>query len=167
MFNIFPEWLYNKIQTDVALSKFEIWYARYPEIETDEYIWDINTYGANLGMWQYTDKGSFEAIPDIKFDFNFAYKDYPSIIEEGGYNGYESDVKFIDSGKQFVYVVANSINVRSSTDFESDNVVGIAYKGQRFEILETSNEFIKIKYKGLEAYITANAEYVTTELPLP
>ncbi len=161
------EWLYNKIQTDVALSKFEIWYARYPEIETDEYVWDINTYGANLGMWQYTDKGSFEAIPDIKFDFNFAYKDYPSIIKEGGYNGYESDVKFIDSGKQFVYIVANSINVRSSADFDADNVMGIAYKGQRFEVLEISDEFIKIKYKGLEAYITANAEYVTTELPLP
>lgn len=75
------EWLYNILQTEKMLDMFEIWYARYPQNVT-EYVWDTATYGEHLGMWQYTDKGRLDAIPDIDVDFNYAYKDYPEIIKE-------------------------------------------------------------------------------------
>jgi hypothetical protein len=40
-------------------------------------------------MWQYTQSGIIPEISDTtKFDFNFAYKDYPSLMKEIGYNGY-------------------------------------------------------------------------------
>lgn len=79
------DWLYNILQTEKMLDLFEIWYARYPQ-NTNQYVWDTSLYGEHLGMWQYTDKGRLNAVPNITFDFNFAYKDYPAIIERLGLN---------------------------------------------------------------------------------
>ena len=162
------EWLTDKIQTSEALSKFEIWYARYPENTEIAPEWNEYEYGSNLGMWQFSDKGSFDAIPEIPFDLNYAYKDYPSIIKEGGFNGYESDVKFIDSGKEFVYVISSAIYVRSTPDFESSvNLLGTALKGARFEVLEKNPGYTKIRYQGHIAFISANPIYVSFEMPTP
>ena len=80
------EWLYNILQTEKMLDLFEIWYARYPQNVT-EYVWDTEKYGEHLGMWQYTDKGSLAAIPEIDIDLNYAYKDYPTLIAKLGLNG--------------------------------------------------------------------------------
>ncbi len=80
------EWLRVILQTEKMIDNFEIWYARYPGTDTPE--WDTEKYGAHLGMWQYSDSGRFEAIPEIPFDLNFAYKDYPSLIKQYGFNGY-------------------------------------------------------------------------------
>ena len=160
-------WLYNQLQTEVALSKFEIWYARYSEA-SDQYIWHTDAYGENLGMWQYSDNGHFEAMEDIPFDLSFAYKNYPEIIKEGGFNGYnKEEIKFVDSDKVFVYVIANAINVRSSSDFDAtDNLIGLAYKGDCLEVLEKQDEYLKIKFNGAYAYITANTSYISFEFPI-
>ena len=84
------EWLNNILQTEKMLDLFEIWYARYPKNVTS-YVWDVEKYGAHLGMWQYTDKGSLAAIPEIDIDMNYAYKDYPTLIAKLGLNGLESN----------------------------------------------------------------------------
>ena len=42
-----------------------------------------------MGLWQYTDYGVIDGIDGIFFDFNYAFKDYSSIIKKYGYNGYE------------------------------------------------------------------------------
>jgi len=70
-----------------TLSKCDVWlaeYSRYPDYTE-----------ANLGMWQYcdgeTDLVDFQPIvPNIgmKIDKDIAYKDYPTIIKNGGYNGW-------------------------------------------------------------------------------
>ena len=160
-------WLHDQLQTDVALSKFEIWYARYSD-SSDPYIWDADTYGENLGMWQYSDNGHFDAMGDIPFDLSFAYKDYPEIIKNGGFNGYNKDeIKFVDSDKAYVYVIANAINVRSNADFDSiDNLIGFAYKGDCFEVLEKNDEYLIIKFNESPAYITANTSYISFEFPI-
>ena len=161
------EWLEYKINTAEALAYFEIWYARYPESNDSEPVWNEYEYGANLGMWQYSDKGAFDAMPDIPFDLNFAYKDYPAIIKDGGFNGYESDVKFQDDGKQFVYVISGAINIRSTPDFDSSvNLIGTAYMGARFEVLEINPGYTKIMYNGRIAFITANTSYISFEMPI-
>lgn len=174
------EWLNNKIQTSEALQKFEIWYARYPdepietetEAETDgnisEPTWNEYEYGAHLGMWQYSDNGSFDAIPDVPFDLNYAYKDYPTLIKNGGFNGYEADVYFYDDGKEFVYIIANAVNVRSTPDFDSSvNIIGTAYKGARFEVLEKNPGYTKIRYQGSIAFLGVNPNYFSFEMPTP
>ncbi len=163
------EWLNNVVDTKTALSRFEIWYARYPALaDGEEYVWKDAEYGEHLGMWQYTDKGIIDGI-DTVFDFNFAYKDYPAIITQGGFNGYESDVKFPDTGRSFVWVThSGDIKVRSSSDYfttdgydaEAD-IIGYAGSRERFEIIEHTDKYTAINYKGQVAYITANPLYVS------
>ncbi len=86
------DWMTNRLHSDVLTSAFDIWYARYPSnnfvTPTGSFTWNSATYGAQLGMWQYTCFGVIDGIEDIQFDFNYAYRDYPSIIKMFGYNGY-------------------------------------------------------------------------------
>lgn len=45
----------------------------------------------NLGMWQFGGETNYICSPYIEgeiFDQNYAYKDYPTIIKQGGYNGW-------------------------------------------------------------------------------
>lgn len=91
------DWLVNRLNSTVLKSAFDIWYARYPlstEVTpTASFTWNTATYGAQLGMWQYTSNGVIGAIgDDIRFDFNYVYRDYPSIIKRFGYNGYAPEL---------------------------------------------------------------------------
>lgn len=166
------EWLHNVIDTETALSRFEIWYARYPTTtDGEEPTWNIEQNGQHLGMWQYTDSGTIEGIDDMVFDFSFSYKDYPASIMDGGFNGYDSDVVFRDNGKSFVWVVNDgAINIRSKSDFftkddydSSLDVIGFAPKGTRFEVVEKNEQYTVIKYNGEKAYISANPKYISFE----
>ncbi len=91
------DWLINKLDTDVIKSSMDIWYARYPENRKlrDEplpvsvsYAWKED-YGDQLGLWQYSDYGVIDGIDGIKFDFNYCYKDYPSMIKKLCFNGFQ------------------------------------------------------------------------------
>jgi excisionase family DNA binding protein len=78
------DWLYNILDTDEIKARFDIWFARYPYISNimwsnSDIEWNIDSYGKQLGMWQYTEKGYFEENGK-KFDFNYCYKDYPEIM---------------------------------------------------------------------------------------
>lgn len=166
------EWLHNVIDTETALSRFEIWYARYPTTaDGEEPAWDVDQNGQHLGMWQYTDSGTIEGIDDMVFDFSFSYKDYPALITDGGFNGYESDVVFQDNGKSFVWVVYDGeIKIRSKSDFftkddynSSLDIIGYAPKGTRFEVVEKNEKYTAIKYNGQIAYISAKPKYISFE----
>ena len=154
------EWLYNVIKTDLALSKFDIWYARYPQAESP--TWSVDEFGEPLGMWQYTDSGILVTLGDVPVDKNYSYKDYPSIIKDGGFNGYESDIIFPDDEKTFVWIKANALTVRSSEDFDSnDNIIAYVNYGNRLEVLEINASYTKILFNGKEAFISANPEYIS------
>lgn len=167
------EWLHNVIDTETALSRFEIWYARYPTTaDGEEPVWNVEQNGQHLGMWQYTDSGTIEGIDNMVFDFSFSYKDYPASIVDGGFNGYESDVVFRDDGKSFVWVVNDGgirIHAQSeyftNDDFDPslDEIRGSAKKGMRFEVVEKNEKYTAIKYKGEVAYISANPIYISFE----
>ncbi len=83
-------WLTNLLDTAKIKSLFDVWYARYPLAVSDDvslsqdFSW---TYGAQMGMWQYTKNGKIEGF-DCDFDFNYAYKDYTSIMKRWGLNGF-------------------------------------------------------------------------------
>lgn len=92
------DWLTNKLDTSVIKSSMDIWYARYPEDRKNRdeplpvsvsYTW-LEKFGDQLGMWQYTDYGVIDGIDGIKFDFNYTYKDYPSMIKRFCFNGFEA-----------------------------------------------------------------------------
>ncbi len=79
------DWLENYYHTETVSELFDIWYARYPNSDSPE--WALEKYGANTGIWQYSQTGSFDGHT-AAFDLNYAYKDYPSIIKKFHFNGY-------------------------------------------------------------------------------
>ena len=91
------EFLYNILQTDNMIDLFEIWYARYPSNtpstwdpdDKESFVWNTEKYGDHLGMWQYTCYGSLSPIT-TDVDFNYSYKDYPTLVKNHGFNGFGS-----------------------------------------------------------------------------
>ena len=65
--------------TEEFRAETELWIAQYNEEPT---------YGAPFGIWQYTSGGSVDGISG-RVDRNLSYKDYPAIIREGGFNGFD------------------------------------------------------------------------------
>ncbi len=164
------EWLYNVIDTKTATSRFELWYARYPSpLEGETPTWSAVETSKPFGMWQYTDSGIIEGIDHTEFDFNYAYKDYPTLIKEYGFNGFSTSFTFPDTEKSFVWVIyPNAINIRSKNDFfttdgydSSLDVIGYASYGTRFEVVEKNELYTAILYNGEIAYISSKSTYVS------
>ncbi len=78
-------WLMNLLDTERITTYFDVWYARY---KTE----DIEVWGEDwidrLAMWQYTDAGVI-GEHEYPFDMNLVYRDYPTLIKEWGYNGFD------------------------------------------------------------------------------
>ena len=101
------EWLYNLLDTEWVKENLDVWYARYtatlPEgqegftLEDADFPWKDGTAykpgeaDDRFGMWQYTDSGIVEGFR-YKFDFNYAFKDYKTIMETWGLNGFSSQI---------------------------------------------------------------------------
>ena len=81
-------WLVNFFDTEKVTSLYDVWYARYiPTADIASPVWNLEKYGTTMGMWQYTEEGRLEN-ETCNFDFNIAYRDYPTIIKRFGYNGF-------------------------------------------------------------------------------
>ncbi len=65
---------------------YDIWlaYVAYEE-ETPEFIPEEQDHSYFCGMWQYSWVGSFDGVVG-DLDVNVAYKDYPTIMKQNGYN---------------------------------------------------------------------------------
>lgn len=74
------DWFTNYLDVEAIQKECETWIAHY----NNSYDYSNTLYG----MWQYTDKGSVDGISG-SVDLNICYRDYPTIIKSGGYNGYE------------------------------------------------------------------------------
>ena len=79
------EWFTNYLDVKTIQAECETWIAHYNE----SYDYSNTSYG----MWQYTNKGVIDGITANKVDLNICYKDYPTIIKNGGYNGFEKTLK--------------------------------------------------------------------------
>lgn len=69
--------------------------------------------GSNLGMWQYGGEVNYIESPYIegvsgKVDKNKCYKDYPTIIKEGGYNGWSKSGPKLEPNNLRFYTCAKS-----------------------------------------------------------
>ena len=79
-------WLKYVLDRVEVTTLFDLWYARYPT-GSDLPVWNEESYGKQLGMWQFTESGIIEGI-NAKFDFDYAYRDYPSLMKQWHLNGY-------------------------------------------------------------------------------
>ena len=108
-------WLTNYLDAETLKEYGELWYARYPrdpyqkeemsdeefkaikdafEISAtdDEFVWNTQKYGGQVGLWQYTESGVIENFGmDQKVDFNYAFKDYPAMMKKFCLNGYTAE----------------------------------------------------------------------------
>ena len=87
-------WLNNYFNKEELCTYFDVWFARYPQDSVDGdtaiYLedWDFELAEASdYGLWQFTESGRVSGV-DGNVDLNIAYKDYPTLIKEYGYNGY-------------------------------------------------------------------------------
>lgn len=64
---------------DATQGKYPLWIAQYNK---------SCTYTKDYGMWQYSSTGSVNGISG-NVDMDYCYADYPTIIKDGGYNGYK------------------------------------------------------------------------------
>lgn len=78
------EWLVAYLDRELLMQVTEIWYARWTSSGEPDRDY------AQYGMWQYTDSGRCNGI-DGYVDRDVCYKDYPTIIKSGGYNGFEKE----------------------------------------------------------------------------
>ena len=85
-------WLTKHVETEPIKGFCDVWYARCPHSNPvtldEEFHWNFEKYGGQLGMWQYSHYGIIDGIEDTYFDLNYAYRDYPSLIKRFGLNGY-------------------------------------------------------------------------------
>ena len=89
------DWLDNNLRRDALTEYCDIWFANYvseSSTQTDGiYVWNDESFGARLSMWQYTQKGKIEGSnrpTTSTVDMNYCYKNYPTIIKTYGLNGY-------------------------------------------------------------------------------
>jgi len=80
-------WFTNYLDVEKIQSECETWIAHYNE----SYDYSNTAYG----MWQYTCESEVDGISYGLVDRNICYKDYPTIIKNGGYNGYEKPDKIL------------------------------------------------------------------------
>lgn len=73
----YASFLRDKVSADIR-SKYDVWLAEFDVTKP--------SYSGQYGMWQYTSKGRINGV-DGDVDLNIAYKDYPKIINDGGFNG--------------------------------------------------------------------------------
>lgn len=82
------DYMKNKLNDPTLLNNYDIWYAQWNS--ECEYPGRAD----RLGMWQYGGDVNFlesNSIPGVgTIDKNFMYKDYPTIIKNGGYNNWAS-----------------------------------------------------------------------------
>ena len=86
-------WMASKLNNDIG-KKYEFWMANYFNNMKPENTKTAN-YKNKYGMYQYTSSrtlaGWKEGQPEDKrgLDHNVCYKDYPAIVKQYGFNGYE------------------------------------------------------------------------------
>ncbi len=76
------DWFTNYLDVEAIQAECETWIAHYNE--------SFDYSNTPYGMWQYTDKGVVDGITENVVDLNICYKDYPTIIKNGGYNGFKN-----------------------------------------------------------------------------
>lgn len=93
-----------------------------------------------------------------KIDYNgteaYIKSDYLEVVDDGSVSGDEgSDSGSSGSGGQIT--VKENVNVREGAS-ETAKKLGVAYRGDKFDLIEKTNGWCKIRYNGKEAYVKAD-----------
>ncbi|MCR5507587.1 MAG: SH3 domain-containing protein [Lachnospiraceae bacterium] len=97
-----------------------------------------------------------------KIDYNgkeaYIKSEYLEVVQSSssssssGDSGSDSSSESVSGGK---VTVKENVNVREGAS-ETAKKLGVAYQGEKFDLIEKSNGWCKIKYNGKEAYVKAD-----------
>ncbi|MCR5419915.1 MAG: SH3 domain-containing protein [Lachnospiraceae bacterium] len=94
-----------------------------------------------------------------KIDFNgteaYIKSDYLEVVEEAGTSDSDSSEGIDGTSSGGTITVKENVNVREGAS-ETANKLGVAYRGDKFELIEKKDGWCKIKYNGKEAYVKAD-----------
>ena len=152
----------DRINYNDIRDKYSLWVARYGKKPT---------YATTYDVWQYSSTGSVSGISG-NVDLDECYKDFPSIIKNGGFNGYskgsgqqstnsgqQSDTQTTNSATQITYIVKkgdtlSEIAAKYGTNYQKlAEINGIAdpdkiYAGQVIKINGSSTSITYTVQKG-------------------
>lgn len=101
-------------------NDYDCWFAQW-YTKPSSYKYD------RLGMWQYGGETNYIDSPSIAgvgtIDQNIAYKDYPTIIKNGGYNGYKKS-----SGTESTPTATPTPTPTTSDKDDKDDIPSIKYR---------------------------------------
>ncbi len=105
-------WFSNYLDKSRLGEKYELWLASWMNSGLPS-----KDYSSQYGMWQYTDSGKVNGI-STAVDLDVAYKDYPTIMKNGGFNGYRTVLEEVD--EEWIITAETGVNVRTGagTSFE-------------------------------------------------
>ncbi len=118
-------WFSNYLDKAKLGEKYELWLASWMNSGLPS-----KDYSSQYGLWQYTDSGKVNGISTL-VDLDVAYKDYPTVMKNGGFNGYNA--VFEDVDEEWIITSSNGVNVRTGagTSFEK---AGFLPYGERIHI---------------------------------
>ncbi len=107
-------WFSNYLNKDKLGEKYELWLASWMDSKEP-----TRDYSSQYGLWQYTDKGKVNGIAG-NVDLDVAYKNYPAMMKDGGYNGYSVVVEEVD--EEWIITSSNGVNVREGSGTSFDKI---------------------------------------------
>lgn len=143
------------------------------KIEDKEYTKDstksvvVKSSKAYLYMYD-NESSACVCVPEGTFLSRIAYNDdwYIVVYDEEEYYIKASDVDIVEG--QPLYILADSLNVRSEPVFSGNNIVGVVHNGDVVIAVERTSSYNKIIFENGPdgfAYISANSKYVTDVKP--
>ncbi len=150
-------WFNNYLDKGSLGENYELWLASWMNSGLPS-----RDYSTEYGLWQYTDSGSVNGI-NTAVDLDVAYRDYPTIMKNGGFNGYKAISQAVD--EEWIITSSNGVNVRSGagTSFEKTGFLGY---GERIYVTEkmTGNNYTWGKIGENRWCVLAFAEETTSQL---
>ncbi len=118
-------WFSNYLNKSELGKEHELWLASWMDSGQPS-----RDYSAQYGLWQYTSSGTVNGI-NGRVDRDVAYRDYPTIIKNGGYNGYSAVIE--EANEEWIITSSDGVNVRqgAGTSFEK---VGFLPNGTRIHV---------------------------------
>ncbi len=103
------------------LTRYAVWVAHTGVSST--------TYRYPYGMWQYSHTGQIAGISgDV--DLNFAYVDYPSLIKNGGKNGWKTAEEKPSAGEAVVWDYQYDSEIKALQNILNDKGASLALDGK-------------------------------------
>lgn len=134
----------NKVDRAI-INKYALWFAQW---------YSVCQYDGDYGMWQFTEKLSVNGI-NGNVDGDYLYKDYTTIIKNGGYNGYikktqtaQKTTQTVKKEVSYLQLAFETINGKYGSGKEREKLLGNKYDDVQDIVnilLSNADMFLKAK----------------------